>query len=285
MVAAAANAEAPLVLMSDFGTRDGAVAAMKGVAYSVSQKLLVTDLSHDNNDGIFAGAYRLYQAEEFWPAGSVFVTVIDPGVGTDRLSIVLKTRNGHYFVGPDNGVFTFVAEQDGVEEVRQIDEKVNRRPGSENSHTFHGRDVFAYTGARLAAGVITFAQVGPKLSAAKLISIPYRKPAVADNKITGIIPVLDVQYGNVWTNIPQALFEQLHLAHGDSVRIRIFHGDRLVDDVRAPYQKTFGNVAIGAPVVYINSLLNVALALNQGDYAAAHKISSGVDWFVEVSKG
>ncbi|MET0499784.1 MAG: S-adenosyl-l-methionine hydroxide adenosyltransferase family protein [Steroidobacteraceae bacterium] len=283
-VVTAANAPAPLVLMSDFGTRDGAVAAMKGVAYSVSQKLLVADLSHDNNDGIFAGAYRLYQAEEFWPAGSVFVTVIDPGVGTQRLSVVLKTRNGHFFVGPNNGLMTFVAEQDGIEELRQIDEKVNRRPGSENSHTFHGRDVFAYTGARLAAGIISFEQVGPKLPAQQLISIAYRKRAIAAGKVTGIIPVLDVQYGNVWTNIPQALFEQLHIVHGDSVHLRIYHGEKLVDEVRAPYRKTFGDVPIGAPVIYINSLLNVALALNQGDYAAAHKVGSGVDWSVEIRK-
>jgi S-adenosylmethionine hydrolase len=283
-LATTAHARAPLVFMSDFGLRDGAVAAMKGVAYSVSQQLVISDLTHEDPGSIFAAAYRLYQAEEFWPKGTVFVTVVDPGVGTDRRSIVLKTRNGHYFVGPDNGLLSLVAEHDGIEELRQIDEKVNRRPGSEESHTFHGRDVFAYTGARLAADVITYEQVGPKLPPQTLISIPYRKASIKGNAVSGLVPVLDVQYGNVWSNIPKDLFDQLHVAIGDTVHVRIYHGTQLVDEIRAPYERTFGNVAIGAPLVYINSLLNIAVALNQGNYAAAHKVESGVDWFMEVSK-
>src|SRR5271163_2082032 len=88
---ALAWARAPLVLLTDFGTQDGAVSAMKGVAYSVSQDLLISDLSHENSS-IFEGAYRLFQTEQFWPDGTVFVTVVDPGVGTKRLSVVLKTR-------------------------------------------------------------------------------------------------------------------------------------------------------------------------------------------------
>ena len=115
-----AQAHAPLVLLTDFGTQDGAVSAMKGVAYSVSQELLISDLSHEN-PSIFVGAYRLYQAEQFWPKDTVFVAVVDPGVGTARLSVVLKTRTGHYFVGPDNGLLSLVAERDGIEGLRQID--------------------------------------------------------------------------------------------------------------------------------------------------------------------
>jgi S-adenosylmethionine hydrolase len=283
LLSASALARTPLVLLTDFGTTDGAVSAMKGVAYSVSQDLLISDLSHENPD-IFTGAYRLYQAEEFWPKGTVFVAVVDPGVGTERLSVVLKTRTGRYFVGPNNGLFTLVAERDGIDELRQIDERVNRRPGSGESHTFHGRDVFGYTGARLAAGVISFAQVGPKLAPAALISIAYRKPQQVGDKLVGIIPVLDVQYGNVWTNIPKPLFDQLHVGLGEPVRVRISHNGELVDDTVAPYRRTFGEVPVGQPLVYINSLLNVAIALNLGNYAAAHKVESGVDWLVEVSK-
>jgi S-adenosylmethionine hydrolase len=278
-----AQARVPLVLLTDFGTQDGAVSAMKGVAYSISSQLLISDLSHENPD-IFTGAYRLYQTEEFWPKGTVFVCVIDPGVGTARLSVVLKTRTGHYFVGPDNGLFSLVAERDGIESLRQIDENVNRRKGSEESHTFHGRDVYAYTGARLAAGVISFEQVGPLLAPDQLISIPYRKPARSGNKLTGLIPVLDVQYGNVWTNIPKSMFDELHPAIGDRIHIRIYHQDQLIDDATAPYQHTFGEVPVGQPLVYINSLMNVAVALNLGNYAAAHKVESGLDWFIELSK-
>src|SRR5580700_2572293 len=192
---AVAQARAPLVLLTDFGTQDGAVSAMKGVAYTVSEDLLISDLSHEN-PSIFDGAYRLYQSEQFWPEGTVFVAVVDPGVGTKRLSVVLKTRTGHFFVGPDNGLLSLVAERDGIEGLRQIDERVNRRPGSDDSHTFHGRDVFGYTGARLAAGVIAFEQVGPSLAPESLISIPYHKPERVGEMVKGIIPVIDIQFGN-----------------------------------------------------------------------------------------
>jgi S-adenosylmethionine hydrolase len=276
-------ARSPLVLLTDFGTQDGAVSAMKGVAYSISQDLLISDLSHEN-PSIFVGAYRLYQAEQFWPPDTVFVAVVDPGVGTARRSVVLKTRTGHYFVGPDNGLLSLVAERDGIEGLRQIDERVNRRPGSDESHTFHGRDVFAYTGARLAAGVITFEQVGPSLPPASLISIAYRKAERVAQTVRGIIPVLDVQFGNVWTNIPKSLFDELHIGLGESVRVRISHDNRLVDEAVVPYERTFGDVELGKPLVYVNSLLNLAVALNQGSYAAAHKVDSGPDWFIELSR-
>jgi S-adenosylmethionine hydrolase len=277
------HARAPLVLLTDFGTQDGAVSAMKGVAYGVSQDLLISDLSHENRS-IFEGAYRLYQTEQFWPEGTVFVAVVDPGVGTQRLSVVLKTRTGRYFVGPNNGLLALVAERDGIDGLRQIDETTNRRPGSEDSHTFHGRDVFAYTGARLAAGMISFEQVGPSLQPQMLIGLAYRRPQLTHATLQGIIPVLDVQFGNVWTNIPKSLFDRLHVALGTQLHVRIYHDDKLVDEVLAPYRRTFGEVAVGSPLIYINSLLNLAIALNQQSYAAAHKIESGPDWSIEISK-
>jgi S-adenosylmethionine hydrolase len=282
LFSAPTHARAPLVLLTDFGTQDGAVSAMKGVAYSVSQELLISDLSHEN-PGIFAGAYRLFQAEQFWPDGTVFVSVVDPGVGTKRLAVVLKTRTGHYFVGPNNGLLWLVAERDGIEELRQIDERVNRRPGSDDSHTFHGRDVFAYTGARLAAGVIGFDQVGPVLPPQSLITLAYRKPQRTGVKVSGIVPVLDVQFGNVWTNIPKSMFDELHIALGAPLHVRIYHREQLIDDEIVPYQRTFGDVAVGKPLVYVNSLLDLAVALNQGNYAAAHNIESGPDWSIEFS--
>jgi S-adenosylmethionine hydrolase len=283
LASALAHAASPLVLLTDFGTSDGAVSAMKGVAYTVSPQLLISDLSHEN-PSIFEGAYRFYQTEQFWPDKTVFVGVVDPGVGTKRLSVVLKTKTGHYFVGPDNGLFSLVAERDGIAGLRQIDESVNRRPGSDESHTFHGRDVFVYTAARLAAGVINFDQVGPALPPEKLIMLSYRKPQRQGAKVSGIVPVLDVQYGNVWSNIPKPLFDELHVALGAPVHLRIYHADKLIDDSVVPYQRTFGEVPVGKPLLYINSLLNVAVALNQGNYAGSHHIESGLDWFIEISK-
>jgi len=279
-----AFARSPLVLFTDFGTRDGAVSEMKGVAYGVSQDLLISDLSHDYPGSLFAGAYRLWQVAPYWPKGTVFVTVIDPGVGTARLSVVMKSKTGHYYVAPNNGLLSLVAEYEGLDELRQIDEHTNRRPGSEDSYTFHGRDVFGYTGAKLAAGVISFEQVGPKLPPSALITIPYKAPELKGKMINGLIPILDVEYGNVWSNIPKNLFDRLGIKIGDKVRVRIYHADKLVDELVAPYQHTFGEVPEGQPLIYINSLMNVAIALNLGNYAAAHHIESGLDWFIEVEK-
>ncbi|SDH17084.1 MULTISPECIES: S-adenosyl-l-methionine hydroxide adenosyltransferase family protein [unclassified Duganella] len=274
-----------LVLQTDFGTSDGAVSAMRGVAYGVDASLTVADLTHNIPDyDIWVGGYRLFQTANYWPEGTVFVSVIDPGVGTERKSVVLKTKAGRYFVGPDNGQFTLIAERDGVAEVREIDESINRRAGSGESYTFHGRDVYAYVGARLASGAISYEQVGPVLASESVIKIPYQKAALSDGKLRGIIPVLDVKYGNVWTNIPKSLFEQLGVKEHELVQVRFFHNKKLVNTVVAPYEHTFGGVAKGKPVVYLNSLLDVAVALNQGNYAAKNKIESGVDWEVEVSK-
>ncbi|MET0362134.1 MAG: S-adenosyl-l-methionine hydroxide adenosyltransferase family protein [Sphingobium sp.] len=276
---------APLVLMTDFGLRDGAVSEVKGVAYGVSQSLLISDLTHEIPAGdIWAGAYRLYQVAPYWPKGTVFVAVVDPGVGTDRLSIGVMTRAGHYYILPDNGLITLIDEVEGVVAARRIDEKINRLKGSERSNTFHGRDVFGYTGARLAAGVIGFEQVGPEISVGKLVRLPHQ-PAVREGRVLkGDIPALDIQYGNVWTNIPQKLFDQLEVDEGDKVKVEIFKDGKPVDSVVAPYAASFGYVPVGEPLVYINSLFNLSLALNMGDYAKARGIGSGAGWTVRVTK-
>jgi S-adenosylmethionine hydrolase len=271
--------------MTDFGTSDGAVSAMHGVAFGVDPTLQVSDLTHNIPDNdIWLGAYRLYQTANYWPKGTVFVNVVDPGVGTPRKSVVLKTAAGRYFVGPDNGLFTLIAERDGVAELREIDENVNRLAGSAESYTFHGRDVYAYVGARLASGTITFAQVGPVLPSESVVKLAYQKAVRNGDVIRGIVPVLDVKYGNVWTNIPKALFEELKIGVHDPVQVRILHKGRQVAKVVAPFEHTFGGVAKGKPLVYLNSLLEVAVAISQGDFAGQYKIGSGIDWEVEIRK-
>ncbi len=285
LLAGFAYAKAPLVFMTDFGLKDGAVSAMRGVAFGVDPALNVSDLTHEIPEyDIWVGAYRLYQTANFWPKGTVFVSVVDPGVGTERKSVVLKTRNGHFFVNPNNGLLTLIAERDGVAEVREIDKKVNRMKGSAASYTFHGRDVYAYTGARLASGKITFAQIGPKAAADSIVKIPYQKAERTGGVVKGMIPVLDVQYGNVWTNISKDLFDQLGIGIGGKVRLRIFHEGKLVDETVAPYHNTFGDVPEGQPLVYLNSLLNVSVAINMDSFAAKHKVESGPSWSLEVSK-
>lgn len=273
-----------LVLQTDFGVKDGAVAAMKGVAYGVSHDLDIFDLTHEIPAyNIWEAACRLQQTAAYWPAGTVFVSVIDPGVGSSRKSVVLQTRSGHYFVTPDNGTLTLVAEQLGIQAVREIDEQRNRLPGSSASYTFHGRDVYAYTGARLAAGVIPFDSVGPRLPDS-IIRIPYQQASFKNGVISGNIPILDVQYGNVWTNIDAGTLAKLNLRFGDELRIRIYHQQHLIFDGSMPYVTTFAAVKVGKPLAYQNSLMNLSFALNEGNFAAEHKIASGPEWTVEVQR-
>ena len=147
----------PLILQSDFGTADGAVSAMYGVAYGVSEELNISDLTHEIPQyDIWEASYRLIQTVNYWPVGSVFVSVVDPGVGSTRRSIVVRTKTGQFIVTPDNGTLTHIKRILGIEEARVIDESINRLPNSGESYTFHGRDIYAYTGARLASGVISF---------------------------------------------------------------------------------------------------------------------------------
>jgi S-adenosylmethionine hydrolase len=273
-----------VVFQTDYGVKDGAVAAMKGVAMGVSPDLKLFDLTHEIPAfNIWEAAYRLEQTVEYWPAGTVFVSVVDPGVGTDRRSVVLKTSSGHFIVTPDNGTLTLVSQSLGIAELREIDEKVNRREGSERSYTFHGRDVYAYTAARLAAGVISFEQVGPVLPN-KVVNIPFQKAKFENGKIRGTIAILDIQYGNIWTNIPDDVFKKLDVKTGDTIVVSIYHNNIKKYAGKMPYAETFGSVAKNKPLLYLNSLMQVSFALNMGNFSEVHHIYSGNDWSVEISK-
>ncbi|RVY78115.1 SAM hydrolase/SAM-dependent halogenase family protein [Helicobacter pylori] len=277
-------ADNALILQTDFSLKDGAVSAMKGVAFSVDSNLKIFDLTHEISPyNIWEGAYRLYQTASYWPKGSVFVSVVDPGVGTKRKSVVLKTKNGQYFVSPDNGTLTLVAQTLGIDSVREIDEKANRLKGSEKSYTFHGRDVYAYTGARLASGAITFEQVGPELSA-KVVEIPYQKAKATKGEVKGNIPILDIQYGNVWSNISDKLLNQAKIKRNDILCVTIFKGSKKKYEGKMPYVASFGGVLEGQPLVYLNSLLNVSVALNRDNFAQKYQIKSGADWNIGIKK-
>lgn len=279
-----------LVLLTDFGVRDGAVSAMKGVAYAAAPQVLVSDLTHEiPNYSIWEASYRLLQSYAYWPKGTVFVTVVDPGVGSDRKSIVLKAKSGHFFVGPDNGVFTLVADAAGIEAIHQIEESKQRLKGSEESYTFHGRDLYVYVGARLADGAVSMMELGPAL--AEMRRLEYQKAEFNESmaELMGNIPVLDPQYGNVWTNIPKSLF-QTKLLVGPAVqyRVRISKRDsngkmRTRFNQVVPFGETFASVPKGRAVLYFNSLLNVSLAINQGDFAKQFGIESGPDWLISIS--
>ena len=273
-----------VVFQTDFGLKDGAVAEMKGVALSVDPTLRLFDITHEiPSYNIWEAAYRLDQAATFWPKGTVFVSVIDPGVGTERRSVVLKTKSGHYFVSPDNGTLTLVAKHLGIDEIREIDETINRRKGSEHSNTFYGRDVYAYTAARLAADKISFQKVGKKLDDS-VVSIDCQQAVIGNGIVRGNIPVLDIQYGNIWTNIPDSLIYKLGVQYGDSLGVEILKNDSLVFKNVVPLAKTFGTVPEGNSLGYFNSLMNFSLALNRGNFSAKYGINSGPEWTIKVYK-
>lgn len=274
---------ATLVLQSDFGTRDGAVASMKGVATGVDATLRIHDLTHQIEPfDIWEGAYRLRQVMPFWPSGTVVVSVVDPGVGTDRRSVVARTRGGLLIVTPDNGTLTLVADE--VVEVREIDATRQRLPGSERSHTFHGRDIFAYLGARLAAGQVRFEEVGPSRGT-EFVRLPVPVARRDGEALHGMIAMIDRPYGNLWTNIPAAMLDSTGWEVGDTLEVTIaFEGAPRVRALAAPFVESFGHVALGRPVTYLNSLLELAVALNQGDFAGSHRVGAGPEWSIRVRR-
>ena len=274
-----------LVLQSDFGVADGAVSAMYGVALSVSPTLRICDLTHESPQyDIWEASYRLIQTVSYWPEGTVFVSVVDPGVGSTRRSIVAKTANGRYVVTPDNGTLTHVKRMIGLSEVRVIDEGVNRLAGSSESYTFFGRDVYVYTGARLAAGVIDFAGVGPEVAPESVIELPIVDAMFDGESVHGTIDVLDVRFGSLWTNIPRELFAKLGVGYGQRVEVTIENGTRMLYKNFLTFARSFADVYVGEPLVYSNSLDCMAVAINQGSFAKAYGIGTGVNWKISLRK-
>ena len=268
-----------VVIQADFG---GAV--MPGVVFSVDKDIpifTVQPLIELYN--IDAAARNLIYTAPVWPAGTVFVSVVDPGVGTKRKSVVLKTKNGQYFVSPDNGTLSLVAAEFGIEAVREIDEKLNRRPGTEWSHTFHGRDVYSYTAGRLAAGVITYEQVGPLLES-KVVTLDYPKPVIENGTATGMIDISRGHLGNTACLIDRHTFEKLGIKEGELVVVTIRKAGKTVWEEAVPYAHTFGDVPVGKNLMFINSSGNVSLAVNQGNFANTYNIDSGRDWTLSVRR-
>ncbi|MDE1694747.1 S-adenosyl-l-methionine hydroxide adenosyltransferase family protein [Streptococcus suis] len=274
-----------LVLQSDFGLVDGAVSAMIGVALQESRDLVVHHLTHDITPyNIFEGSYRLFQTVEYWPEGTTFVSVVDPGVGSKRKSVVALTEQNHYIVTPDNGTLSFIKKYVGIKAVREISEVANRRANTEHSYTFHGRDVYAYTGAKLASGHISFEEVGPELSVDKIVEIPTVPTEVGSDYVKGAIDILDVRFGSLWTSITREEFYTLQPQFEDRFEVTIYNNDMLVYQNQVTYGKSFADVRIGQPLIYINSLYRVGVAINQGSFAKAYNVGVGQNWHIEIKR-
>jgi S-adenosylmethionine hydrolase len=282
-----------VVYQTDFDTMDGAVASMKGVARAVDARLTLHDLTHRIPPfDVWTASLRLRQTVPYWPADTVFVSVVDPGVGTDRLPIVAVDHAGHRIVTPDNGTLTFLAREVGLSAAYAIDIERFHRPGADVTATFHGRDVFSYVGALLAAGDIRVQEVGESLALERLVTLDVPEPAFdetgAHPALRGIVEVIDEPYGNVWTNLPAAFVRGAGIGVGSALRVAIVTGEapntKTVFEGDVPFCATFGDVPQGAPLAYLNSLDRVALALNMGDFARAHGIAAGSTWRVRIER-
>ncbi|WP_075075078.1 SAM hydrolase/SAM-dependent halogenase family protein [Longilinea arvoryzae] len=276
-----------LVFQTDFTYQESAVCAMYGVVKSVDRELEIIDATHEIPQyDIWSASYRLYQPMRFWPQGTIFVSVVDPGVGTARRGCVARTVDGYFVVTPDNGSLTHVKAWVGLCEVREIDLKVNRLRGKDTEETsvFHGRDVFGYTAARLASGVIDYAGVGPAYPVEEIVTFPILEPALEGGKVRGIFEIGDPNFGNLWTNIPLSTFEKAGFAYGDTLHLTVRHAGQVAFDQRVTFQRSFGYTAKGDVVIYNNELMKVSVAVNQGSFARRYDLGYGPDWEVEFEK-
>ena len=280
------NTKPRIVFMTDFGTGNQGACVMEGVCASVDSALVCTHLTHNISPfNTWQASNALMYVVPFWPAGTVFVSVVDPGVGTSRRACVAKLKNGCYVVTPDNGTLTHMFYRVGIEEIREIDETVNRLKGTEGTSIFHGRDLFAYCAARLAAGVITFEGVGPAYPVSEVVV--HEKmftPSVRAGCVEGVVTKALRHFGNVDTNIPTDAFENSGFAFGDIVHVTVTHGEAVHFDDDVLYHRSFGFAANGAPIVYNGSTMYIGIALNQANFAAKYDVCDGEDWKVRISK-
>ncbi len=251
--------------MTDFGLRDDSIAICKGVMLGLEPRLRIVDLSHDVEPySVLDGARFLAGAAPYYPAGTAFAGVIDPGVGSERKALVVKTKRGQYFVLPDNGLVTLVERQEGVAEVRAVTNPAWLYGGALSS-TFHGRDVFSPVAARLARGD-DWTQVGPLVEQWERLEIPEAK--LTEAALNGTVLAIEHPFGNLVTNADGGSLAKLGFQRGDTVRVTFGKGREL----RLPYVATFSDVPQGKPLLYVDSRGRVAFAVNQGSFAKVHGI-------------
>ena len=261
-----------IVFMTDFGIDNDAVPICNGVMWGIDPNVRIVDLTHAVTPySILDGARFLYGATPYYPAGTVFVVVIDPTVGSSRKAVVVKSKRGQYFVLPDNGLMTLVEHRDGIEGMREITNPA-WMVGKAISSTFHGRDIFSPVGAHLARGE-DWTQLGPEMR--KLVRLDIQAARLDAKGIVGDVVALDTPFGNLISNIEADEFLKLGYARGDQVRVRL--GDR---EMVLPFVKTFSDVPLAKPLLYVDSRGRIALALNQGNFSRVYGSKPPLQLFI-----
>lgn len=276
-----------VLLQTDFSNTWSAVATMKGVIKRTDPELEIYDLCHDIKCyDPWEASLSLSAAEPYWPAGTVIVSVVDPGVGTDRRASVALLKDGTYVVTPDNGTLTHLKNGVGIAAVREIDEERNRFRPKEEVSVFHGRDLFGYCAALLASGKITFEEVGRAYPVSEVVECPEfdLQPEIDGDRVSTWIMTGLKHFGGVQFYITNEAWKRLGYAEGDRVRIRIAHEGALLFDRIVPFAKSFGFVPKGEPVLYCGSSLYLSLDCNQGNLMEQYKIGTGRDWKVRLER-
>ncbi len=272
-----------LVFQTDFTYKEGAVVAMYGVVKSVDPEIEIITATHEIPQyDTWSASYRLYQYIDFWPKGTIFVSVVDPGVGTSRRACVARTKNGYFIVTPDNGSLTHVAHRFGIEEVRQIDETVNRLHREDNGAVsiFHGRDLFGYCAARLASGIISYEEVGSVYDVNDIVRHEIREAKIFDDRIEGMFEINDPNFGNLWTDVLLKDFLDAGHRAGDRIRTVIMHKDEVVFDEQIPYFDSFGKAPEGSVMIYNNEINKMGLAKVKGNLCEDRHLGYGEDYKV-----
>ncbi len=274
-----------LVFQTDFTYKEGAVCSMYGVVKSVDRTLEIFDGTHEiPHFDTWSASYRLYQSMRFWPKGTIFVSVVDPGVGTARRACVARTKDGYYIVTPDNGALSHIKHYVGIAEVREIDETVNRLKATEGTSVFHGRDLFGYCAARLASGIITYEQVGQAYSVEEIVEHAIREGTMSGDTAEGILEICDPNFGNLWSNISVELLLTNGFCYGDTVDVRIVHKGTEVYHETVPFAKSFGYVKPGEAVLYTNELMKASIALSMDNFKERYGVGFGEDWGINLTK-
>jgi S-adenosyl-L-methionine hydrolase (adenosine-forming) len=267
-----------IVFMTDFGVVDDSVALCRGVMYSIMPSVRIVDLTHEVTPfSILDGARFLNGASPYFPAGTVFVVVIDPTVGGSRKAIIAKSKRGQYFVLPDNGLLTLVEQRDGIEGVHEIT-NTEWMIGAKLSSTFHGRDIFSPAGAHVAHGD-DWTKAGPEVAVKDLVRLDLKAAKLDDRGLTAEVIATDGPFGNLVTNVDAEDFFKLGYKHGQDVPVVI--GDK---EMKLKFVHTFSDVALNQPLLYVDSRGHMALAVNQNSFAAVYRVKPPAGLFIARSK-
>jgi S-adenosyl-L-methionine hydrolase (adenosine-forming) len=272
--AQAAKYPQTIVFMTDFGVVDDSVAICRGVMYSIMPDVRIVDLTHQVTPfSILDGARFLYGATPYYPAGTVFVVVVDPTVGSTRKAIVAKSKRGQFFVLPDNGVITLVEQRDGIESVHEIT-NTDWMIGTKLSSTFHGRDIFSPVGAHLARGE-DWTKVGPEMPVASLVRLQLKAAHLDDRGATAEVIATDGPFGNLVTNLDGEDFLKLGYPRGQDVPVTL--GGK---EMKIKFVRTFSDVPLNQPLLYIDSRGRLGLAVNQSSFVATYGIKPPVELLI-----